>query len=212
VRIEVWDTGRGIPAAQLHAIFEEFYQLDSARREMSEGVGLGLSIVRRLARMLGHRLDVRSWPGRGSMFAIELPVAPADALPPAAPPDARLAGVHVLLLEDDAAQRVALKHILGQWGCAVTAVPSLDAALVALDGGRNPDVVLTDFRLPGHRNGFEAMRLLSSAIGRDLPGVILTGAMSDGEIRDAAERGYAILLKPVDPARLGAVLAQALGR
>ena len=209
LRLEVWDTGRGIPPDKLRAIFEEFYRIDDGP---TQGLGLGLSIVERMTRLLGHRLDVRSWPGGGSMFSVELPVAAAGPEAADAPkPDIALSGSRILVIEDDAAQRIAIKHLLARWGCEVVAAPSVDAALLALeDGDRPPDLILTDFGLPGHRTGFEAIAQVCAAAKTMLPAAILTGGTSSENMREAERRGYRVLRKPLDSDELGSVLADML--
>ncbi|HYD98122.1 MAG TPA: ATP-binding protein, partial [Alphaproteobacteria bacterium] len=162
LRLEVWDTGIGIPADKLETVFQEFVQLGNPARDRAQGLGLGLSIVERTARLLGHELTVRSVPGRGSMFGVSVPLAaPQAAAPP--PPAAEPAGggARLLLVEDDPLQRGALTALLEGFGYRVEAHEQPGPALEALAAGAPPpDLVVTDFRLPGPHNGVAALALM----------------------------------------------------
>ncbi|ACJ00702.1 Complexhybrid Signal Transduction Protein [Rhodospirillum centenum SW] len=212
VRVEVWDTGRGIPEDRLDTVFEEFVQLGNPERDRSKGLGLGLSIVRRAARMLGHPIRLISRPGRGTVFMIELPAARSAVrtLPPTPTKAAALAGT-VLVVEDDALQRLAMQQLLVSWGLtvrvagAVAAVPKAVAGIV-------PDLIITDLRLPGEANGFDAIAAVRAAAGRPVPALVLTGETGAAELRQAAERGHRLLHKPYSPRELRRVLEDLLPR
>lgn len=207
--LEVWDTGRGIPEAEQRQVFWEFYQA-KAQRGAHRGIGLGLAIVDRLARLLKHPIHVRSWPGRGSMFAIELPIvaAPASADlgdPAVVTPDPVFVGKLIAVLENDQAVTMALTQLLVGWGAQVVRSED-DAALLAKLAGRLPDAVIADMHLAPDRDGFGALDRLERAFGRRLPSLILTG---DYNLRELAQLNHAkrqVLQKPVWPAVLHAVL------
>ena len=200
LRIEVWDTGIGIPAGQLKSIFEEFHQLDNAARERSRGLGLGLSIVQRISDLLGHRIDVRSWPNRGSVFAIEVPIgADVKKLPSAA---ARIEAVaasvgKILIIEDDPAVREMLEILLEDEGYRTTAVIGTNAAL-ALAARRAvlPDVIIADYNLPGELTGAEVVARLRDVLRSQIPAIILTGDISSDTLRKIAHAGCVYLSKP----------------
>ncbi len=200
LRIEVWDTGTGIPAEQLTAIFEEFHQLDNAARERSRGLGLGLSIVQRLSDLLGHKIDVRSWPGRGSVFAIEVPLG-ADTLPRPSlivrTEAAASSADTILIIEDDPAVREMLEILLEGEGYRTTAVMGTDAALaLAVRRVVRPDVIIADYNLPGDLTGAEVIARLREVLRSQIPAIILTGDISSDTLRKIAHAGCVYLSKP----------------
>jgi two-component system CheB/CheR fusion protein len=203
LRIEVWDTGIGIPAEQLSAIFEEFHQLDNPARERSKGLGLGLAIVQRLAELLGHAIDVRSRPGKGSVFSVEVPLG-ADV--PAArillgPPETETIASHgeaILIVEDEPAVREMLKLLLDGEGYSTVIAADGKAALAwAARGAKRPDLVLADYNLPNGPNGLQVVASLQQTFGRDIPAIILSGDISTEALREIAGQGRVHLGKPV---------------
>ncbi len=211
VRIEVWDTGVGIAPEHRQAIFQEFYQIGNPERDRQKGLGLGLAIAARLARLLDGRIEVNSVPGRGSVFAVELPRAeeiraPATVNAPA-DTDTRLQGALVLVVDDDTLVCEALAGLMEQWGCTVVAAASGDQALAALaQQARRPDAVLCDYRLPAGETGGDVIRRLRERHGADLPAALITGDTAPERMREAKESGVPLLHKPVQPARLRALL------
>ena len=213
LRIEVWDTGIGIAAAELQAVFNEYHQIGNAARERSRGLGLGLSIVQRLGALLGHRVQVRSQPGRGSVFSIE--VARVVDTPPGrieagpghsgngvqAVRPARRTGA-VLVIEDDPDMRALLRMLLEGEGHAVEAAPDGPAALdMVARGTSRPSLVLADYNLPGGMTGLQAAGRLRDALP-GVPVIILTGDTSAATMHDVAQAGCKQLKKPVTPAGL----------
>ncbi len=207
LRIEVWDTGIGIPAEQLEAIFEEFHQLDNAARERSRGLGLGLSIVQRISDLLGNTVDVRSWPNRGSVFAVEVPLGRNKQLAPsAAQRTAAIAGPTgaILIVEDDPAVREMLEILFEGEGHRTTAVAGANEALALATRGALPSdvVIIADYNLPGDLTGAEVVTRLRESLRRDIPAIILTGDISTNTLRKIADAGCVHLSKPAEPETL----------
>jgi two-component system CheB/CheR fusion protein len=205
--IQVWDTGSGIPAEQLQAIFEEFHQLENPARERSRGQGLGLAIVHRLGELLGHQVRVQSTLGKGSMFSIDVALAspdstgfgePANAAAAAASPDAPPHVGMILLVEDEPDLRELLGSLLKAQGHQVAAVVDGVAALDWIaHGGVQPDLILTDHNLPRGITGLQLVVKLRKTLGRDIPGIVLTGDISTQTSRDVALENCTKLNKPV---------------
>ena len=205
--IEVWDSGIGIPDHQLEAIFEEYHQLDNAAREPSRGLGLGLSIVQRLGSLLGHRIRVRSHPGKGSVFAIEAMLPPSGAAPrpehhqrgidDGIAKSVRRTGV-ILVIEDDPEVRDLLEHLLKDEGYRAATVPDGIAGLELVARGTvRPDLILADYNLPNGMDGLQVAVKLREQLHRQIPVIILTGDISTGTLRDIARQACVQLNKPV---------------
>jgi two-component system CheB/CheR fusion protein len=209
--IEVWDTGIGIEADDLERIFGEYQQIRKLPRERQGGLGLGLSIVQRLAVLLGHRLSVRSRPGRGSVFALEANIVapPAPALNAIAPLSARKG--RILVIEDDADLRDMLLRLLTMEGHDARGVADgLEALTLAGAGGFMPQLVLADFNLPGSLTGLQTATQLRQLVRGYLPVLILTGDISPQTQQDIARLECVQLHKPVKPEDLMAVVQQLL--
>ena len=209
VVLAVADTGRGIPASEHARVFEEFYQLDNPERDRTRGFGLGLSIVKRLADLLGIRLDMESAPGAGTTFRLRLAVAPGDAATAALPAAAasRLNGLHVLVVDDERQVRLGMKTLLEGMGCRATLVDGTQRALAAAELDR-PDIVVADFRLRGEDDGIAAVHSLR-ALYPELPAILLSGDTAPDRLREAEAAGIALLHKPVAVADLAQAIARA---
>jgi CheY-like chemotaxis protein/anti-sigma regulatory factor (Ser/Thr protein kinase) len=208
IRLEVWDTGPGVPAEKRRAIFEEFRRLDGATD--ADGVGLGLAIVERTARILGAHVGLRSVVGKGSVFSIEAPRAQAPGKRDV-PREATagelfdLRGVRVLVLDDEPEIVEAMDALLTGWGCVVETARTSRAAL-ALARGARFDCAVVDVRLGGAMSGLQ----VAAALKRAIPGIGLVLATAErGEMvaRMAQALGAEVLHKPVDSARLRRFLA-----
>ncbi len=214
LRIEVWDSGPGIPPEAHEAIFEEYVQLGNNARQRKHGLGLGLSIVRRLATLLDHPVSVRSWPGRGSVFAIDVPVASrTDAgLPARRAAGADIpAGARVLFIEDDPEVREATAMILKLKGFEVRTAGSGEEAYAGLDeDAEAPDLILSDFRLPGRENGAQVVQRVRTLLDREVPVVFMTGDTSEARIRETRMAYCDVLRKPIDGDKLLRALHEAL--
>jgi signal transduction histidine kinase len=204
LRVEVWDTGLGIPPSKQKEVFREFQRLDQGARA-ARGLGLGLSIV--------DRIKLRSQLGRGSMFSVEVPItAPIPAAAPKAaeaPPIATpLAGLTVLCIDNEPTILDGMKTLLGGWGCDVVVAASPDEALEAM-GARKaaPDIIIADYHLD-EGDGLDAITVLRRKFGAETPAVLLTADRTPA-VRDAAAgKKIHVLNKPLKPAALRALLAQ----
>ncbi|MGE8406732.1 MAG: NahK/ErcS family hybrid sensor histidine kinase/response regulator [Pseudomonas sp.] len=216
LRLEVWDTGRGIAADRLESIFLEFNQLDVGRAADRKGVGLGLAIVDRIARILECPVRVRSWPGRGSVFSIDVPLSQEAPRPVAAPGvplpvlGDPLPGRRLLVLDNETSILQSMAALLGQWGCEVLTATDREAAFEVLQG-RAPELVLADFHLDHGVTGCEVVRDLRKHFASAIPAVMITADRSDQSRRAMQRLGAPLLNKPVKPGKLRAVLSQLLG-
>jgi Na+/proline symporter/signal transduction histidine kinase/CheY-like chemotaxis protein len=212
LRIDVYDTGIGIPHAKRDAIFREFHRLDQGAR-VARGVGLGLSIVERIARVLDCEVLVKSNVGRGSRFSVEVPRAAAAVRPRAAAtaPEAvtgRLGGTIVLCLDNERTILDGMETLLAGWGCKVMTAADLAHALAALDAtGLSPHGLLVDYHLDGG-NGLTAIGELRHRLRHDLPAILITADRTRSVRDEAAAAGVHVLNKPVKPASLRALMTQ----
>lgn len=212
VRVEVWDTGVGISKEHLDNIFREFYQINNPARQSSLGTGLGLAIARRAADLLGHKLDVRSRPGHGSVFSITVPLAHDDSGP------ASLVGTNnskrgavggnILILDDDSMVRESLALFLKGEGYRIaSAATGAEALALVSDGAFQPDAAIIDYTLPGELNGVEVMTRLSEMLGRHVPALVLTGRLSAGTVKEITSSGFMHHAKPMHPEDLSRFVA-----
>ncbi|MBA3067554.1 MAG: response regulator [Hyphomonas sp.] len=207
LRIEIWDTGIGISETDLPKVFGEYHKVSSGARVATEGLGLGLSIVQRLADLLGHRIHVRSSPGSGSMFSIEIDLAtaiqtPGDSAVPASADRGKEVRPNltakVLVTEDESDVRQLLDMLLTQSGHTVTTAATLEAAAAsASDPAAYPDLLIADYNLTGGHTGIELGRLLRQHTNASLPVIILTGDISAATRTLIAKEGFSQLNKPV---------------
>jgi two-component system CheB/CheR fusion protein len=218
IRIEIWDTGVGIAEGQLEAIFEEYHQVENPALQRSEGLGLGLSIVRRLGDLLQHPVRVLSRPGSGSVFSIEvarsetrLAQAP-DSLArssKAAEPNGKAGAI--LLVEDDPDIRELLRQLLVAEGHHVVAAANgLTALELLAHGSVRPDIVLADFNLPGGLNGLALAAKVRGALHSQVAVAILTGDISAVALRDIARDNCVHLSKPVNFPELNRLIQEFL--
>ncbi|WP_114394087.1 NahK/ErcS family hybrid sensor histidine kinase/response regulator [Oleisolibacter albus] len=216
LRIEVWDTGPGIPADKQQEIFEEFRRLETDRAGRDRGIGLGLAIVQRAGRMLNHPIAVRSSLGQGSVFAVTVPFGagarPAETRSPGPPAfTSPLSGARILVIDNEPAILDGMGALLRGWGCQVAVAAAgaeLPSALGCL-GGR-PDLVVADYHLEDGAVGVEEIAGLRRRFGADLPGLVITANRTAAIHEQVQARGLHLLTKPVKPAQLRAMLTQLL--
>jgi Na+/proline symporter/signal transduction histidine kinase/ActR/RegA family two-component response regulator len=212
LRIDVFDTGIGIPQAKRRAVFKEFHRLDQGAR-VARGVGLGLSIVERIARVLDCEVTLKSDVGRGSRFSVAVPRARAaavDPVPRAATKSAagQLAGTVVVCIDNEPAILDGMQTLLGGWGCRVLQAVDLAGALAAIAAsGSEPDGALVDYHLDAD-NGLDVIAELRQRYGRALPAILLTADRSLKVREEARVAGAHVLNKPVKPASLRALMTQ----
>jgi signal transduction histidine kinase len=206
--LEVWDTGIGIPPEQQERVFEEFYQLANPERNSKKGLGLGLSIVKRLVSLLGARVDLRSIPGRGSVFKVRLPLGVRPAVDPArkkkaavAPGD--LSGRVIVVVEDEAAVLEGMRVLLEGWGAEVVAGASIRETMAEVEPlARAPDLIVADYGLRDGSVGTQAIAALRERFKSRIPAIIVSGSTTPAHVDEAKAIDAHLLLKPVMPAKL----------
>ncbi|BBO14598.1 MULTISPECIES: MASE1 domain-containing protein [Bradyrhizobium] len=212
LRIEVYDTGPGIPEDQKQNIFGEFFQVPAPEQNRSGGLGLGLAIVDRLRLLLNHPIELASTVGRGSRFTILVPkvdecvraAAPADLPHPGA---FAVDGKAILVIADTPIVQEGTGGLLSKWGCSVLAAGSDEAALVRLaEREQRPDLIISDYHLARGKTGIRAIEQINAAFGSSIPAILISGDTAAEPLRDAKDRGYVLLHKPVDPMQLRAVM------
>jgi signal transduction histidine kinase len=216
VVFQVWDTGMGIPAEQHERIFEEFYQLNNPERDRTRGLGLGLATVRRISNLLEHPLTLRSIPGRGSRFSIEVPVSdPERPQSVSATIEQKvpnlLRGKLIVVIDDEASVRLGMQSLLESWGCGCVTAMDAPEALTALDK-RVPDFILADLRLRGEDTGIDAINVLRSQLGESIPAVLISGDTAPEQLRKVSAAGLTIMHKPLKAVRLRALLNHEFAR
>jgi signal transduction histidine kinase/CheY-like chemotaxis protein len=212
LRVDVCDTGLGIPPSKKHLVFKEFHRLDQGAK-VARGLGLGLSIVERIARVLGHKIALTSSLGRGTQFSVEVPLSSAVPVreQPRAAHDAdrvQLTGITVLCVDNDLTILDGMDTLLGGWGCRVLKAPDLAGAIAAVaDAKASPDGLLVDYHLDSG-NGIAAIEKLRRRFGADLTAILITADRSPRVREEARLQRIQVLHKPVKPAALRALLTQ----
>ncbi len=208
VELKVTDTGLGIPATQREAIFREFFQIANPERDRAQGLGLGLSIVERLARLLDCKVELESEVGKGSCFSITVPGGDADVAKETyrkliiESPANELEGMKVLVLDDEAALRESMRMALEGWGCEVCLAADEDEAITSLQEGFRPQAVIVDFRLRENLTGVHAIDSFREIFGLAVPALIVTGDTHPDRLREAKASGHTLMHKPVKPGQL----------
>ena len=213
--LDVVDTGLGIPECEQQRIFDEFYRGSTSSQGNKNGLGLGLSIVKRITQALGHSLTLRSVPGRGSRFRIALPVK-GTATEPAQPaegvaPQPGLSGTVALIVENDPATAKAMQALFKQWGCETVLAYGLAGVEEQVNGAdRLPDIIVADYHLDRNEFGVAAISLLR-AIDPGIPALVVTADHGAEAADDVRAAGAVLLHKPVPPGRLRAAVSHLLG-
>ena len=216
LHIEVWDTGTGVPQDQQQNIFGEFYRLSGPGGNERSGLGLGLAIVDRLSRLLDHSVSLTSIVGKGSCFSVAVPLvaAPPEIGKSRAPtpplmdaPDRKL----VVLIEDDPLVLEGMDGLFRSWGYHLLVTGTDDKALAGIaDDDSRPDLIVSDYHLPGGKTGIEVIERLRRAFSAKIPAFLVSGDTSPELLRQARASGYHLLHKPVAPMALRAMVAHLL--
>jgi signal transduction histidine kinase/CheY-like chemotaxis protein len=213
VRLEVRDSGIGIAPEHQGNIFKEFFQVGNAGRNRHQGLGLGLNIVERSAHLLGLPLSMQSMLGRGTRFTLVLPftdpvadsaASGSEVLPLTVGDD--LAGVHVLVIEDDAFAREAIYELLDSWGCQVSCAEQAAQAVTMVEAGLRPSVLVSDYRLGDGLDGLRLIGVLRELVGYHIAACLMSGDTDSALIQAAQQAGLILLHKPVRPAKLRSLL------
>ncbi|WP_152221661.1 hybrid sensor histidine kinase/response regulator [Pseudomonas sp. SCB32] len=214
LRLEVWDHGPGIPPDKLHVIFEEFKRLDSHQTRAEKGLGLGLAIADRLCKVLGHRLEVRSWPGKGSVFSVSVPLArqpaPAQLNGHKLETPEQLNGAQVLCVDNEDSILTGMNSLLSRWGCRVLTARSREECQTLLEGDARPQLALIDYHLDDGELGTDLMAWLRTRLGEPVPGVVISADARPELVAQIHAAGLEFLPKPVKPAALRALLSRHL--
>ncbi len=211
--LEVWDRGPGIPDDKRQVIFEEFKRLDSHQTRAEKGLGLGLAIADGLCRVLGHSLEVRSWPGKGSVFSVTVPLARIQALPQPTISEhkrASLNGTQVLCIDNEDSILIGMTSLLSRWGCQVWTARNRKDCQALLDDGVRPHLALVDYHLDHGETGTEVMAWLRTQLGEPVPGVLISADVRPELVAQVHAAGLEYLAKPVKPAALRALLSRHL--
>ncbi len=221
--LQVWDTGVGIREQERQRIFEEFYQVPNSvtvSPEQRRGLGLGLAIVKRLAGLMDAPLSVRSRPGHGTVFSLELPLgqaprAAATPVPGKGPIRLTLEGRLIVIVEDEPAVRAGLEVLLRGWGAQIMSFDSVSGSARWAEGADpdlvKPDLLIVDYRLEEGKTGVDAITALRARFGAAVPAILVTGSTMTGHDKDAQLHDFHLLIKPVVPNKLRAMIAFKLG-
>ncbi|WP_060838510.1 hybrid sensor histidine kinase/response regulator NahK/ErcS' [Pseudomonas sp. Os17] len=214
--IEVWDSGMGIAAERLEEIFQEFKRGEEQRPDQDRGLGLGLAIVEKIAGILGHRIGVRSWPGRGSVFSVQVPISASAPLPAPRPElgDAlleRLHGARIWVLDNDAAICAGMRTLLEGWGCQViTALSEEDLARQVDDYRADADLLIADYHLDHQQNGIDAVARINARRALAIPAMMITANYSNDLKQQLRQLGHTLMHKPVRPMKLKTAISHLL--
>lgn len=223
VLLQVWDTGVGLAPREQERVFDEFYQVvpgAALEPHQRKGLGLGLAIVKRLAALIDAPLALRSDAGRGSVFTLELPLGRVVPQPAELPPARQVLGLRlerrlVLVVEDEPSVRAGLEVLLKSWGASVVSFDSVarcaDWLRQSADGAKPPDLLIADYRMESGRTGVEAIRAVRARFGDRVPAIIVTGSTMTAHEGEAQAADFHVLIKPVVPSKLRAMIAFKLG-
>ncbi len=212
LRIEVWDSGKGIPVHRRKEIFQEFVQLNNPERDRNKGLGLGLAIVERMARLLGTEVEIKSIDDKGSVFSIKVSRGNAKRVmeKSAAPIPIRrdeIKGALVVFIDDESTILEGMEVLLRDWDCQpVIAANGIGALAALVAAGRPPDIIISDYRLRDQENGIDVIAQIRQHYGLDIAAVLVSGDTGPELLREAKDKGLRILHKPVRPAKLRALI------
>jgi len=212
VIVSVSDEGIGIDEESLSHIYDEFYQVDNKERERKKGLGLGLSIVRRTASLLGHDIEVASVLGKGSQFSISLEVAKSPVVESQSTTALQTfeksdSNRLVLVIDNEEDIRLGLEQVLILWGyLAITATDLNDAKEKLKTANKEPDIIISDYRLKDGETGVDAITALHLAYNKKIPALIITGDIESDNLLDINKSNFQLLFKPVVSMKLRAFL------
>jgi CheY-like chemotaxis protein/anti-sigma regulatory factor (Ser/Thr protein kinase) len=210
--VSVSDTGIGLPQEELRDIFTEFYQVGNAERDRKKGLGLGLAIVKRTAKLLGHEISVASEVGVGSTFSIKIPLVEHEfdtqqSLDMQIIPAKSETSLLIALVDDEESIREGLLQLLRLWGYEVIVAASGTQLIEQLEQmGRQPNVLITDYRLANNLTGMDVIAALNALFQEDIPALIVTGETDEKQIKQMNTGNFQVLHKPVHPAKIRAFL------
>ncbi len=218
LRIEVWDTGVGIPQSKIGEVFEEFRRIDNPKHSQVKGLGLGLAITERIARILNHKIQVRSWPGQGTVFSIDVALGDPTQVQKTVTTGgigkraSNLAGVKVLCIDNEPNILRGMAALLKGWDCEVWTADHEDRVIDELlkHQGFEPDIILADYHLGETHTGVIALQRLAPHWSKPIPAIVITADRTDEVKQDVAEHGSQLLHKPMKPAALRAIMNTAL--
>lgn len=214
IRIEIHDTGVGIPAAHLPKVFDEFHQVSNPERDRSKGLGLGLAIADRLAGILNAPLGVWSEEGHGSCFSVTVPIASGKPTVTAQPAQANLpaptiAGLRIVFIDDEQEIRDAMKELFESWECEYLLAEDLTDALEQIsEWDFPPNIIVTDYRLRDGLLGTQVITELRDRFQHQIPAIIVTGDTSPERLKDAMSSGATVLHKPIKAIKLRMLIEQ----
>jgi CheY-like chemotaxis protein/anti-sigma regulatory factor (Ser/Thr protein kinase) len=207
--VEVCDTGPGIPKSKRAVIFKEFERLEETAASV-RGLGLGLSIVERIGKVLGHQVDLRSVPGKGSIFSVRLPRAAPGVVEsaPVSVPAGRIAGLTVLCIDNERSVLDGMRVMLSGWGCKVMTAQNAAEAVDRLQPGHTPpDIILADYHLDSG-TGLDAVAAVRAAKRSHTPVIVISADHTPEVQREIRKHGHAFLRKPLKAAALRALMHQ----
>ena len=213
LRIEVWDTGVGIAEDKISEVFEEFRRIDNPKHSQVQGLGLGLAITERIARMLNHKLNVRSWPTKGTVFSVDIPLGDeTKAVKPR--PEKRgwirskgLNGIRAFVIDNEPKILEGMSALLNGWGCDVrTALSAQEACETIENEAFQPEIILADYHLSETLTGIMALRDIQPLLEKDVPAIVITADRTDEVKAEISDFGAQLLTKPIRPAALRAMI------
>ncbi len=217
IRIDVIDTGIGIPENEKTKIFNEHYQIGNSHRDIKQGLGLGLSIALKISTLLSHPLSLHSTIDKGSRFSILVPLGTGidrinniDIVTKLITHD--VAGLCILFIDDDETIRSGMRGLLMQWGCDVIDASTINEAIEKIENNKNKTInfIISDYRLANGVTGIQAIERIQSKLNNNIPSILITGDTAPDRLREATNSGYQLLHKPVPPAKLRTLIGNML--
>lgn len=211
--LQVADTGVGIPPSQLDKVFDEYHQVSNEARNREEGIGLGLSVVKKMCQLLKIPVELASVLGNGTTFSLRLPVGQLSiAVTPSESAQTGLEGRRVVVIDDDVQLLAAVTQIMQDWQCQSLSAASLDECLQKLVAKKFvPDIILSDYRLGGGVNGIDVIKAVRMQLGLDVPAVLMSGDTDPALVKSIREQHYYLIHKPVKPTHLRKTMRNLLG-